>query len=159
MLKAHSISQLGSQWAAHAGYVAAQFLETDYNGDGFLELAAVAGLTDSIDVLIGIGDGSFEPGDLIPVSAFSQSINTGDFNGDGVLDLVSTDRSIDTVTVLLHQSTHGIAPLLELSLLTTADARHEASVDASGILTEADESELQSLVGKPFTFVVKGSGC
>jgi hypothetical protein len=67
---------------------------TDLNGDGFND-AVVANLSSSnISVLLGNGDGTFQPTVNYPVGEFPASVVAGDFNGDGVPDLaVSTQGS------------------------------------------------------------------
>jgi uncharacterized protein YfaP (DUF2135 family) len=58
----------------------------DFNGDGKLDLALRG-----VSVLLGNGDGSFQPPLNYP--AGDNSVAVGDFNGDGKLDLASTDSS------------------------------------------------------------------
>ncbi len=81
----------------------------DFNGDGNLDLVAVTqqGNPDSpgnLSVLLGNGDGTFQPAVNIPISFAPFAVAVGDFNGDGNLDVVATDsgfREGNTVTVLL----------------------------------------------------------
>lgn len=66
----------------------------DFNGDGFLDLAATAG--NGVAVMLGNGNGSFRTKVAYPAGGFAQDLASGDFNGDGKLDLVVTinDREI-----------------------------------------------------------------
>ncbi len=98
---------------------------SDFNGDGVLDLVTADTET---SVLIGNGAGGFGPATTFSVGASPRSVATGDFNGDGVLDIVTADRSDDTVSVLLGKTKGGVAPLLEFSLLTLADARQAIPV-------------------------------
>ena len=62
----------------------------DFNHDGFLDLAAL-NFDDSISVLLGNGDGTFQPQTVYPTGGdrdFPTALVTADFNGDGNLDLV-----------------------------------------------------------------------
>lgn len=90
----------------------------DFNHDGKLDAAVTTESCDAVDVLLGNGDGTFQPLTFTPgapcatgagvygVGGFPESVVTGDFNGDGILDLASADSfgTIDfdgTVSVLL----------------------------------------------------------
>jgi hypothetical protein len=77
----------------------------DFNGDGRLDLAVANNYPDyqdnSVSVLLGNGDGTFQAAQNFAVGSAPSSVVVGDFNGDGLLDLaVANDRS-DTVSVLL----------------------------------------------------------
>ena len=62
------------------------FLAADFNHDGFLDLAmAVSG---GLDVLLGNGDGTFQPPATLRGIATPASAVLGDFNGDGRPDVL-----------------------------------------------------------------------
>src|ERR1022692_2476663 len=58
----------------------------DFNGDGKLDLAVANGV--GVSVLLGNGDGAFQPAVTYAAGTYTESIAVGDFNGDGKLDLV-----------------------------------------------------------------------
>ena len=55
-----------------------------------------------MSVLLGKGDGTFQPANSIPVGERPIAVVVGDFNGDGHLDLaVAHSLAVGKVTVLL----------------------------------------------------------
>ena len=66
----------------------------DFNGDGKPDLA-VRG----VSVLLGNGDGSFQPPLVYP--AGNRGVAVGDFNGDGKLDIAAPDGNAGVVYILL----------------------------------------------------------
>ena len=76
----------------------------DLNRDGILDLAAVNSADDSISVLIGNGDGTFQPQVVYPTGAngdFPTGLLIADLNGDGNLDLVRTAALFTAATGVL----------------------------------------------------------
>jgi hypothetical protein len=78
----------------------------DFNHDGYLDLAVTEG-NNNVAVLLGNGDGTFQPEMPYAVGSTPASIAVGDFNGDGCPDLAvanlngtATDQSI---SVLLNK--------------------------------------------------------
>ncbi|MBL8633295.1 MAG: VCBS repeat-containing protein [Myxococcales bacterium] len=62
----------------------------DFNLDGKPDLAVAGYGNNTIPVLLGKGDGTFEPVISLSGPANPQSIDSADFNGDGWPDLVAT---------------------------------------------------------------------
>ena len=59
----------------------------DFNGDGFPDLATPNVSDNSVRVLLGRGDGTFQVGPTLAVDCTPAGSTVGDFNGDGFLDL------------------------------------------------------------------------
>ena len=82
----------------------------DFNGDGKIDLAIVnsgpvvlAG-THEVDILMGNGDGTFQPASAIQVGTLPVNVIVADLNGDNIPDLIVTDLGTATgVWVLLGQ--------------------------------------------------------
>ena len=76
----------------------------DFNRDGKLDLAAVSpNGSNSVSILLGNGDGTFQTAQQYPTGAQPYSLVAGDFTGDGFLDLARANYEPDanTVSVLL----------------------------------------------------------
>src|SRR6266849_3525534 len=73
----------------------------DLNGDGLLDVAVANWGSNNVSVLLGNGDGSFQPSLSFPVGLNPFSVAVGDFNGDGRLDLAVANTGSNYVSVLL----------------------------------------------------------
>ena len=72
----------------------------DLNGDGKLDLV-VGNSASTVSVLLGRGDGTFQPEIAYAIDSMSFSVALADLDGDGKLDIVATNYFNNTVSVLL----------------------------------------------------------
>jgi hypothetical protein len=79
----------------------------DFNGDGFPDRAVVNSGSNTVSILLGTGDGNFQPAVNYSAGGFPTAIVAGDFNHDGHLDLAVADYGeavgFGGVSILLGQ--------------------------------------------------------
>jgi len=93
------------------GYGPDSIVVGDFNGGGRTDLAladqgdSFRGLPDpsEVSVLLGNGDGTFEPEVTYPVGSRPLSLLAADFNGDGRADLATANTEANSVSVLLGE--------------------------------------------------------
>jgi hypothetical protein len=78
----------------------------DFNRDGSLDLAVANQLSDNVSVLLGNGDGSFQPARDFGsgIHPYPAAVVVGDFDGDGWLDLAVANYLSDDVSVLINNT-------------------------------------------------------
>ena len=94
----------------------AAVLTADFNGDGRLDLAVFNNFYNSASVLLGKGDGTFQPALTSTTGDGPQSFAVGDFNGDGKLDLVTANTYDVSVLLGNGDGTFGAPSSIGLGL-------------------------------------------
>ena len=87
----------------------------DFTGNGRTDLAVANGGDNTVSVLLGNSDGTFQPPITTAVGDYPNSIVAGDFNGDGRLDLAVDNEFDDTVSVLLGNGDGTFEPQVTYS--------------------------------------------
>jgi hypothetical protein len=91
-----------------AGIAPAALAVGDFNGDGFPDLAVTnansSGAGNTLNILLGNGDGTFRSPVTFPAADSQVSVALGDFNGDGLVDVAAPNFNSRTVGILLGQA-------------------------------------------------------
>src|SRR5205085_2625724 len=77
----------------------------DVNGDGKPDLAVANYGSDTLSVLFGNGDGTFQAQKTFTTGSDPNAVTLGDVNGDGKPDLVTVNYGSDSVSVLYGNAT------------------------------------------------------
>jgi VCBS repeat protein/ASPM-SPD-2-Hydin domain-containing protein/HYDIN/CFA65/VesB family protein len=89
----------GAEYPTAAG--PRSIITADFNGDSNLDIAVADMQSDLVSILLGNGDGTFQPKKDHGTGTSPVSIASGDFNRDGKLDVAVADSGQNAVTVLL----------------------------------------------------------
>ncbi len=104
----------------------------DLTGDGKLDIAAT--VCDSycnhngVLILHGVGDGTFEREEYLPVEGVPYNLTLADLNSDGLLDLAASDAPNDRVIIMVRRGSNW-----EFSTEYSATADHPISLAASDV--------------------------
>ncbi|MYJ54351.1 MAG: hypothetical protein F4090_05540 [Nitrospira sp. SB0672_bin_25] len=97
----------------------------DLDGDGYRDLISTNRASDSTSILLGRGDGSFQPAGHYAVGKVPTAMGIEDFDHDGLPDIVTANSGSDDVSILL--SGKAVIPSISLS---AEDIRFSSDADA-----------------------------
>jgi hypothetical protein len=127
----------------------------DFNGDGKLDVAVTMQAGDSgawhFAILLGNGDGTFQPPRIYPAGGSPTLLAVGDFNGDGKPDVVVTNAATGNFTILLGNGDGTFQPPATYSDgndSPTAVAVSDFDGDGNADLVVTGASSYSILLGK-----------
>lgn len=92
-----------------AGSRPSSMTTADFNGDGRLDAAIVCSGSSELGVMLGKGDGSFEPMVKTGISGEYADICSADFNGDGRVDVAVTNKATGQVYTYIQADTGNLS--------------------------------------------------
>jgi len=107
----------------------------DFNGDGKADLAVVNQGSNTVSILLGNGDGTFQPKTDYATGTTPVGIAVGDFNGDGKVDLAVANLGAKSISILLGSGDGTFLPKTDVPLpltpyaLTVADFNGDGKAD------------------------------
>ena len=116
------------------GSVPGAIVTGDFNDDGKLDLAVANVLSGSISILMGNGDGTFQPAVNYTVGSDPAGIATGDFAGDGKLDLAVANYGSNSVSILMGNGDGTFQPAVNYPVESQPIAIVAADFDGNGQL-------------------------
>ena len=87
----------------------------DFNGDGKLDLAIADNHSNTVSILLGNGDGTFQAHEDYTVGSTPSSVVVGDFNRDGIPDLAVRNQGPNTVSILLGNGDGTFQPAMNFA--------------------------------------------
>ena len=142
----------------------------DFNGDGNLDLAVALGNLAAVAILLGNGDGTFQPPRLVATAGsalyYPLALRVADFNHDGRLDIATANNSFGA-SLLLGNGDGTFQPYQSLATdksptwIASADLNHDGNTD---LVVTTSSNTVDILLGDgggafaPFTSIPLGSG-
>ena len=125
----------------------------DFNGDGKIDIAVANTGSGDVSILLGNGDGTFQPASSFSAGNSPSAIAVGDFNGDGKLDLAvfqpGSNGVAGSISILLGNGdgTFQAPKTLTLSVSASIMAVADFDADKKSDLAVCDSANLGIFIG------------
>jgi hypothetical protein len=126
----------------------------DFNGDGNLDLVVTdpSGTTGTVSLLLGNGDGTFQPPVNYTADSFSCCVLVGDVNNDGKLDLIMFSPSEVSVLLGNGDGTFQEPPITtvapeQISAIGIGDFNNDGKLDVVAMAEFGSQSAAQVMLG------------
>lgn len=114
-------------------------ITADFNGDGIPDLATANNDLQSVNVLLGRGDGSFSNAVVYPVSDYARGLAAADFDYDGKIDLVTSTYGGNLIILKGNgDGTFSVQPPLSIGGISFAVAAADFDTNGSPDLVKAN---------------------
>ena len=114
--------------------LASHIVAGDFTGDGHTDLAVANYLGNQVSVLLGNGDGTFQPQLTYAVGANPDAIVAGDFTGNGRTDLAVDNYGDNTVSILVGNGDGTFQPQVTYAVGSYPTALVAGNFTGNGIL-------------------------
>jgi len=104
----------------------------DVNGDGKLDAITANNGDDTVSVLLGNGNGTFQPAINVPAGANPVDVAVADMDQDGKMDLVVANAVVDTVSILRGNGSGGFAAPVAYPASSAINALAVADLNGDG---------------------------
>jgi hypothetical protein len=141
----------------------------DFNGDHRLDIAILGESLDFqesvVAVLLGNGDGTFQPAKYRPIAFSADSMAVGDFTGDGRDDLVLSQNGNPNLELLLSKGDGTFQPAVSIPIgpslsmaVTAADLNGDGKSDIAVSRIVADPTHSQTVDDRVSFLLSRGDG-
>ncbi len=125
----------------------------DFNGDGRADLVVANRDSNTASVLLGNGNGTFQPRTDYAVGTAPIGVAVGDLNGDGKADVVVANRGANSLSILLGNGDGSFQPRTDIALpltptaVTVGDFNGDGKADLAVATHNTSQDEMTLLLG------------